>query len=194
MAEAVRSTAVDEARALADTERWLMRAVIGLNLCPFAKSVHAKGQVHLATFDGRDDVELMNGLMNAADQLVATDPAERDTTLLVTPNMLSDFFEFNAFVARAERQLARRGFEGVLQLASFHPAYEFAGSDPDDIANATNRSPYPTLHLLREASVERAVEAFPDAEAIFGRNIATLQALGHEGWVALDVGAGAAGS
>ncbi|MFS2048355.1 DUF1415 family protein, partial [Variovorax sp. CT11-76] len=107
-----------------------------------------------------------------------------------TSSALSDFLDFNDFTARAERRLAKAGFDGVLQLASFHPQFQFGGTEPDDIGNATNRAPYPTLHLLREESVDRAVEAFPDAEEIFGRNIDTLEALGPEGWAALDVGPG----
>ena len=124
--------------------------------------------------------------------LVALDAAVRDTTLLIAPNALPDFLDFNDFTARAERRLARAGFDGVLQLASFHPQFQFAGTEADDIGNATNRAPHPTLHLLREDSVSRAVEAFPEAEAIFERNIDTLEALGAQGWAELDVGPGSA--
>ncbi|RZL63182.1 MAG: DUF1415 domain-containing protein [Variovorax sp.] len=180
------------AQAEADTRRWLERAVIGLNLCPFAKAVSVKGQVHYAVCDAADDAELMVQLMDEAKALAALTPAERDTTLLIAPNALPDFLDFNDFTARAERLLARRGYEGVFQLASFHPAFQFAGSDADDITNATNRTPYPTLHLLREDSVSIAVDAFPDADAIYERNIRTLEALGPKGWAALDVGPGSA--
>lgn len=177
-------------QAVADTRRWLERAVIGLNLCPFAKAVHVKGQIHYATCLPVEHDDLLDALLAEARQLVALDAAERDTTLLIAPNTLSDFLDFNDFTARAERRLAKAGFDGVLQLASFHPRFQFGGTEPDDIGNATNRAPYPTLHLLREESVDRAVEAFPDAEEIFGRNIDTLEALGPEGWAALDVGPG----
>ncbi|QRF58960.1 DUF1415 domain-containing protein [Variovorax paradoxus] len=177
-------------QAVADTRRWLERAVIGLNLCPFAKAVHVKGQIHYATYLSAEHDDLLDALLAEARQLVALDAAERDTTLLIAPNALSDFLDFNDFTARAERRLAKAGFDGVLQLASFHPQFQFGGAEPDDIGNATNRAPYPTLHLLREESVDRAVEAFPDAEEIFGRNIDTLEALGPEGWAALDVGPG----
>ncbi len=179
-------------QARADTQHWLERAVIGLNLCPFAKAVQAKGQIHYAAFLHSEEAQLMDALLFEARELAARDPLERDTTLLMAPNTLTDFLDFNDFTARAERRLTRDGFDGVLQLASFHPRYQFAGSEADDIANATNRAPYPTLHLLREDSVSRAVDAFPDAEAIFGRNIDTLESLGAEGWAALDVGAGGA--
>lgn len=177
-------------QAIADTRRWLERAVIGLNLCPFAKAVHVKGRIHYATYLPAEHDDLLDALLAEARQLVAFDAAERDTTLLIAPNTLSDFLDFNDFTARAERRLAKAGFDGVLQLASFHPQFQFGGTEPDDIGNATNRAPYPTLHLLREESVDRAVEAFPDAEEIFGRNIDTLETLGPEGWAALDVGPG----
>jgi hypothetical protein len=184
---------VDPARVEADTRRWLERAVIGLNLCPFAKAVHARGQIHYAVHPDRDEGDLVDALLREAAALVARPAAERDTTLLMAPNALADFMDFNDFCQRAERRLARAGYDGVLQLASFHPRYQFGGTDEADIGNATNRSPYPTLHLLREDSVSRAVDAFPDAEAIYGRNIRTLQALGQAGWAALDVGRGSAG-
>ncbi|MCZ2499182.1 DUF1415 family protein [Xylophilus sp. Kf1] len=178
--------------ALADTRRWLDRAVIGLNLCPFAKAVQVRGQVHYAGTDTEDPETLMQALLAEAEALVALDADERDTTLLVVTACLGDFLDFNDFAGDAEDRLFDRGFEGVLQLATFHPDFQFGGTEPDDITNATNRAPWPTLHLLREASVDRAVEVFPDAEAIFGRNIETLETLGTQGWSALDVGPGSA--
>jgi len=173
---------------VADTRRWLERAVIGLNLCPFAKAVHVRGQVHYATHDGTDPEGLLEALLQEARALVALDAAERDTTLLVVAAGLDDFLDFNDFAGAAEDRMADEGFEGVLQLATFHPDFQFGGTAADDITNATNRAPWPTLHLLREASVDRAVEAFPDAEDIFGRNIETLEKLGADGWAALGVG------
>jgi hypothetical protein len=186
------SATISAVQAEADTQRWLERAVIGLNLCPFAKAVHARGQIHYAVYLPAEEPDLMEALLLEAHELAAREPAERDTTLLIAPNTLADFLDFNDFTSRAERRLARAGFDGQLQLASFHPRYQFAGTDADDITNATNRAPYPTLHLLREDSVSRAVEAFPEAEDIFGRNIQTLEALGAAGWAALDVGPGGA--
>jgi hypothetical protein len=179
-------------QAEADTRRWLERAVIGLNLCPFAKAVHVKAQIHYAVYMPTEEADLMDALLSEAHALAALDASVRDTTLLMAPNTLADFLDFNDFTARAERRLARAGFDGVFQLASFHPQFQFGGTEPDDIGNATNRAPYPTLHLLREDSVSRAVEAFPEAEDIFERNIDTLEALGVAGWAALDVGAGSA--
>ena len=181
-------TAALEAQVKADMRRWLERAVIGLNLCPFAKAVHAKGQIHWAVYMPDDADALMDALLFEAAQLIAHDAGTRDTTLLVAPRALPDFLDFNDFATRAERRMRRAGHEGVLQLATFHPRFEFAGQDPDDISHFTNRAPYPTLHLLREDSVSRAVDAFPQAEAIYERNIETLERLGAEGWAALDVG------
>jgi hypothetical protein len=183
---------IEAMQAEADTRRWLEHAVIGLNLCPFAKAVHVKRQIHYAVYLGTDEGPLIEMLLAEARELTAHDAFVRDTTLLIAPNTLADFLDFNDFTARAERKLARAGFDGVLQLASFHPQFQFGGSAPEDIGNATNRAPYPTLHLLREDSVSRAVEAFPEAEAIFERNIETLEALGQAGWDALDVGPGSA--
>lgn len=181
-----------DARVLADVRRWLERAVIGLNLCPFAKAVHVKEQIHYAVYHLADDSGLLDALLFEAAQLVAHDAAVRDTTLLIAPQALPDFLDFNDFVGRAERRLARAGFEGTLQLASFHPRFQFAGSEEGEIGNATNRSPYPILHLLREDSVSRAVDAFADAADIFERNIETLERLGPDGWAALKVGPGGA--
>ena len=182
-------TAISAAQAEADTRRWLERAVIGLNLCPFAKAVHVRGQVHYAAYLAADEAGLIDALLAEAQALVASAASERDTTLLMAPNALADFLDFNDFTARAERRLARAGFDGVLQLASFHPRFQFGGTEPDDITNATNRAPYPTLHLLREASMDRAVAAFPDAAAIYENNMETLRRLGRAGWDALGVGA-----
>jgi hypothetical protein len=177
----------DEA-VLAATRRWLERAVIGLNLCPFAKAVHAKGQVHFAVSAADSAAQVLEDLASELDALVARDPAERDTSLLVVPHCLGLFLDFNDVVARGERMIRKKGLEGVIQLASFHPAYCFADANEDDVTNNSNRSPYPTLHLLREDSIDKAVRAFPDAEAIYGANIEILRKLGAQGWAALDVG------
>ena len=169
-------------RILTATEHWLERAVIGLNLCPFAKSVFVKKQVRYALTAAGSADELLAELEHELNLLAASDPAELDTTLLIHPQAMADFLDYHFFLAEADALLKNLGYEGVLQIASLHPQYEFAGSDPDDIANFTNRSPYPTLHLLRESSIDRAVAAFPDAADIFERNIETMERLGHEGW------------
>ena len=172
----------------ADMRRWLERAVIGLNLCPFAKAVHVKGQIHYAVSYATHAADLLDDLNHELQSLQALDTAVRDTTLLVAPNCLQDFLEFNDFLARANRLVKRSGLQGVVQIAPFHPQFQFAGTEVDDITNFTNRAPYPTLHLLREASVDRAVAVFAQPEDIFEKNRQTLTELGLAGWAALDVG------
>jgi hypothetical protein len=171
-----------------DTRNWLERAVIGLNLCPFAKAVHVKEQIHYCVSAATTPRELLDDLAKEIDALVAMDATARETTLLIAPGCLHDFMEFNIFLPSADRLIRKRGLEGVIQLASFHPGYQFEGTDADDITNCTNRSPYPTLHLLREESIARAVEAFPQPEAIYEANMETLHRLGPKGWAALGVG------
>jgi uncharacterized protein len=179
-------TLTDDA-VLEDTRRWLERAVIGLNLCPFAKSVHIKGQIHYTVSHAADAQALRQDLVRELMALQASNPEIRDTTLLMVPLCLQDFLDFNDFLGQADQVLAELDLEGIFQVASFHPHFQFAGTQAEDIANFTNRAPYPTLHLLREDSIERAVEVFPDAQAIFGKNIETLERLGHAGWEALGV-------
>jgi hypothetical protein len=179
--------AATSAAAEATTRRWLERAVIGLNLCPFAKAVHIKNQIRYAVTAARTPDELLADLEHELEALAAADPADCDTTLLIHPQALTDFLDYNGFLDEADAALRRLGLEGTFQIASFHPGYVFAGTADDDIGNYTNRSPHPMLHLLREDSIARAVSAFPDAAEIYERNIATLQRLGHAGWRALWV-------
>lgn len=177
-----------EEQAAADMRRWLERAVIGLNLCPFAKAVLAKGQVHFAATAAEAPGEILDAFATQLDALVALPPGERDTTLLVVPQGMDDFLTFLDLVARAERLVRKRGLEGVVQVAHFHPDFVFAGDDEDAITNFSNRSPWPTLHLLREESMDRAVAAFPDAADIYEANMQRLRTLGRDGWDALGVG------
>lgn len=170
-----------------DMRAWLEKAVIGLNLCPFAKAVHVRGQVHYAVSQARTPDMLAADLERQLRELVACDPLVRDTSLLMAPHCLQEFLVFNEFLDRADRMLVDLDLDGTIQIASFHPDYQFADAAADDVTNCTNRAPYPTLHLLRESSIDRAVAAFPDAEAIFGRNMQTLQALGSDGWKSLDL-------
>lgn len=184
------SVASPEASApfILDTVQWLERAVIGLNLCPFAKSVHVKGQVHYAVTLTQDPTQVLQLLRTELAALASTAAEVHDTTLLLFPRCLQDFLDFNDFLEDAEAVLQDMDLEGTLQIASFHPQFQFAGTAPDDVTNCTNRAPYPTLHLLREASIDRAVAVFPEAEMIFQRNIEVLEAMGTAGWAALDVG------
>jgi hypothetical protein len=172
---------------LAKTRHWLEAAVIGLNLCPFAKAVYVKNQVRLVVSKARHADDLLEELDRELDLLVATPANQIDTTLLIVPALFEDFLDFNDFLEVADGVVDEHGLEGVIQLASFHPQFQFDGTEPDDIGNYTNRAPFATLHLLREDSVERAVEAFPEAGAIFEQNIATLTALGAVGWAGLGL-------
>lgn len=174
--------------AIDDTRAWLERAVIGLNLCPFAKGVHVKGQVHYAVSQATTAQALLHDLEFELKQLAALDPSARDTTLLILAEGLADFLDFNDFLADADQALVDLELDGILQIAPLHPLFQFAGTSEDDITNYTNRSPYPTLHLLREDSIDRAVAAFPDAESIYEVNMQTMERLGVEGWAALGVG------
>jgi uncharacterized protein len=169
-------------QVLTQTKNWLEKAVIGLNLCPFAKAVYVKNQVRLVVSKARHADDLLEELDRELDLLVATPASEIDTTLLIHPTLFDDFLDFNDFLEIAEGVVDEHGLDGVIQLASFHPKFQFDGTEPDDISNYTNRAPFAILHLLREESVERAVEAFPQADAIFEVNIATLEKLGHAGW------------
>ena len=175
----------DHGLVLSRMTDWLERAVIGLNLCPFAKAVHVKGQIHWVVSEASDDSEVLSILEQELVQLHGLNHEIRDTTLLVLPLAFADFYDFNAFLPRAQRLLKTLRLGDEFQIASFHPRFVFAGADEDDISNATNRAPYPTLHLLRQSSVDRAVAAFPQAETIFEANIRTLEALGPQGWARL---------
>jgi len=179
---------VPAALAIAETRAWVRRAVIGLNLCPFARAVDVKEQIRYVFSDAPDAETLLATLVVELQRLADTDPEVVDTTMVIHPRVFGDFEDFNDFLELADAAVEDLDLDGVLQVASFHPRFQFADTEPDDITNATNRSPYPTLHLLREESVDRAVAAFPEAEAIFERNMATLAKLGPDGWAAVRQG------
>ncbi len=176
---------MDEAAIVAAMRQWIEKAVIGLNLCPFAKAVYVKNQVRFVVSTAPHLDGFLEDLDRELDFLAAADPEAVDTTLLIHPTLLADFLDFNDFLQLAEAAVDEHGLDGVIQIASFHPRFQFEGTDADDIGNYTNRAPFPTLHLLREASIARAVAAFPEAETIYQRNIETLEKLGHAGWDAL---------
>lgn len=180
-------TATAEEIVLA-TRDWLEKAVIGLDLCPFAKAVHLRGQIRYVVSEAETPRDLLEDLAEELQLLAAADPGEVDTTLLIHPRVLADFLDYNDFLGVAEETVAELGLEGEIQVASFHPCYQFAGTAPDDVENYTNRSPYPILHLLREASVERALDAFPEAAQIYEKNIETMRRLGQAGWRRLGIG------
>ena len=173
---------------IARTRDWLEKAVIGLNLCPFAKAVHVKQQIRYVVSDATTEQTLLADLLHELESLYDADPELIETTLLIHPHVLGDFMDYNQFLEIADAAVSELELDGEIQVASFHPDYQFAGSRPDDMDNFSNRAPYPTLHLLRESSVAKAVAAFPDAARIYERNIETLRALGHVGWRALWLG------
>ena len=180
-------TTPDSATVTDHTRQWLEKAVIGLNLCPFAKAPHVKNLVRISVSQARH----LDGFLEDLDrelQLLGNTPAdELETTLLVHPTLFPDFDTFNQMLDIADAAVVDNGLEGIVQIAPFHPDFQFEGTDSDDIGNYTNRSPYPTLHLIREDSIAKAAQAFPDASAIFERNIALLEEMGHEGWDKLDI-------
>ena len=180
-------TTPDSATVTDHTRQWLEKAVIGLNLCPFAKAPHVKNLVRISVSQACH----LDGFLEDLDrelQLLGDTPAdELETTLLVHPTLFTDFDTFNQMLDIADAAVVDNGLEGIVQIAPFHPDFQFEGTDSDDIGNYTNRSPYPTLHLIREDSIAKAAQAFPDASAIFERNIALLEKMGHEGWDKLDI-------
>jgi len=171
-----------EKQIIAYTSAWVEQVVIGLNLCPFAKPVHTKGQIDYFLSHARDETTLAANLRLAMQRLIASTPEKMDTCLLIHPWVLSDFFDYNNFLDIADGILDELELIGVLQIASFHPHYQFAGTTEDDVTNCTNRSPFPMLHLLREKSLDKATAALPDANVIVDRNVDTMISLGHEGW------------
>ena len=176
-----------DAAVVARTRRWIERAVIGLDLCPFARLPHDAGSIGYVVSGARTDDELVRDLEREALRLVASDPNELETTLLIHPHALADFLEYNDFLDVAEALLEALDLADEIQIASFHPHYRFADTAADAIENFTNRSPFPMLHLLRCSSVERAIAAFGDTERIYTANIATLRRIGRLGWNTLDV-------
>jgi uncharacterized protein len=170
----------DNDTIVAATRAWLEQVVIGLNLCPFAKSVYMKQQIRIVVSHARNSDALLEDLERELQLLAATDPEQIDTTLLIHPEVLQDFLDYNDFLDVCDSVVEELELDGVLQVASFHPQYQFAGTELDDVANFTNRSPYPTLHLLREDSVSRAVETFPNVAEIYEKNIATMRQLGKK--------------
>ncbi len=189
MTDTTTELAFPEDVVIADTVRWLEKAVIGLNLCPFAKSVHVKGQIHYVVSQVTDAEGVAIDLHRELEALAESSPEKRDTTLLILPQAFAEFLDFNDFTELADDLVEELDLGGILQVASFHPLFQFEGTDVDDVTNCTNRAPYPILHLLREDSIDKAVEAFPEAEMIYERNMQVLGEMGIEGWLDLDLAA-----
>lgn len=174
-----------DARYITDTRQWIEQAVVGLNLCPFARAPYLDGRVCFRVSRARDTDGLLDDLCGELQSLHAADPEDCETSLLIAPFVLADFLDFNDFLDSADAAIDVLKLDGVIQVASFHPQYSFADSSPQDIENCTNRSPWPTLHLLRESSIEHAVDSVADPEAIYRRNVDTLRKLGWDGWARL---------
>lgn len=172
---------------LAHTRAWLEKAIIGLNLCPFAKAVYAKNQVKLIVSHARHLDGFLEDLDRELLYLANCSPEETDTSLLIHPELFEDFLLFNDMMELADQAIIEHELEGVIQLAPFHPEFQFEGTSTDDISNYTNRSPYPTIHLIRESSIDKAVASIPNPDSIFERNIALLKEMGDEGWAALGL-------
>ena len=185
---------IGDMNAIAATRHWLEQAVIGLNLCPFARAVHVKRQIRWVESPASDEQALREDLVRELQYLAAADAETVDTTLLIHPHVLNDFLDYNNFLDVADAAIEALGLTGVLQVASFHPDYRFEGAAPDDVDNFSNRSPHPMLHLLREVSISRAVAAFPEAATIYERNVETLRRLGALGWQKLMSNAEGSGS
>lgn len=181
------SKRVSDEEVIAATKLWLEKAVIGLNLCPFAKGVHVKNQIRYVVSAAQTPEDLLAEVLKEFEVLAEASSEKIDTTLLIHPQVLSDFLDYNDFLEVVDAALEEVDLAGILQVASMHPQYQFADTERDDITNYTNRSPYPTLHILREDSIDQAVAAFPEAEMIFEKNIETMKNLGHEGWNALGL-------
>lgn len=184
----------ERAEITAHTQQWLEKAVIGLNLCPFAKAPYVKNRVRICVSEARHLDAFLETLDRELQLLADTPPETLETTLLVEPALFDDFLLFNDMLDLADAAVVDNGLEGVIQIAPFHPDFRFEGTEENDITNHTNRSPYSTLHLIREDSIAKATESFPDAAAIFERNIALLEEMGHEGWAALGLPEGRRGA
>jgi uncharacterized protein len=169
---------IDHAVIIDETRRWISSIVIGLNLCPFARRVFDADRIRYVVSAAEDEAGLLNDLTDELTALAASTSIE--TTLLIHPRVLGDFLDYNDFLGAGEQRIDDLGFTGVIQLASFHPHYQFADTDPDAVENYTNRSPYPMLHLLREESIDAIGDDPDELLAIPERNIETLRALGRD--------------
>lgn len=178
-------TDLSDDEVIAVTRQWVEKAVIGLNLCPFSHAPYRKGRVRLQVSQAQDVESLLQAVAEELQFLSQISEDEVETALLIHPHVLNDFLDFNDFLDLADALLEEMDLVGEWQIASFHPDYQFADSPPDDMANYTNRSPYPTLHFLRGSSIDRAVESMADTDSIYRRNIERLRGLGMTGWQAL---------
>ncbi len=174
---------MEQEKIIRPVRQWVESLVVGLNLCPFAKREFIKDRIRFSVTEAFTEERLLVDLQAEIELLDSDETVE--TTLLIHPKVLQDFYDYNRFLSDADRLLAQKGLDGVYQIASFHPDYQFGGTEPGDVENYTNRSPYPMLHLIREESLERAIANYPDTDKIPERNIALLKSLGQDTMEAL---------
>ncbi|MHA2876929.1 DUF1415 domain-containing protein [Vibrio campbellii] len=160
--------------------KWLNDVVIGLNLCPFAAKPQRNKQIKIFVSEASQEEALLEDILLQLIELSNTEPEKLETTLVVVPNMLQDFWDYNLFIDWVEGLIKQQGWEGIFQVATFHPDYCFGGAEPEDDENLTNRSPYPVFHLIREESMEKVLKHYPDPESIPDTNIARVSALSAE--------------
>ncbi len=161
-------------------DQWLNDVVIGLNLCPFAAKPQRNKQIKIFVSEANQEETLLEDILLQLIELNNTEPKKLETTLVVVPNMLQDFWDYNFFIDWVEGLIKQQDWEGIFQVATFHPDYCFGGSEPGDDENLTNRSPYPVFHLIREESMEKVLKHYPDPESIPDTNIARVSALTKE--------------
>ncbi|MGE0634297.1 MAG: DUF1415 domain-containing protein [Pseudobdellovibrionaceae bacterium] len=171
---------LDSNSVISKTKTWIEKTIIGLNLCPFAKAVQIKNQIRYRVSEAANTDELLRDLISELRAIFQADPEKVDTGLLIHPYVLNDFLDYNDFLDIVDAALEEMNLVGIIQVASFHPQYQFAGTQKEDRENYTNRSPYPMLHFLREESVSKAVDGYPDVDLIPTRNIETLNSLDQD--------------
>ena len=165
---------------LQSVDAWLNEVVIGLNLCPFAKKPYVSKQIRTFIDESSSENELLETLYYEFKHLEQTDSQQLETTLVVIPNLLSDFYDYNQFLDEVDALIKNNDWLGIFQVASFHPQYQFAGTQPNDAENLTNKAPYPIIHLLREQSMEKALERYPNPERIPEDNIHSVTQLSNK--------------
>ncbi len=170
-----------ESQKIEQTVRqWLKDVVIGLNLCPFAAKPERNNQIKVFVSLADKEEGLLEDILGELMLLDQTNPADLETTLVAVPNMLHDFMDYNFFIDWVEALIKQNNWDGIYQVATFHPNYCFGGADPEDDENLTNRSPYPLFHLIREASMEKVLKHYPNPEDIPDINIERVSALSED--------------
>ena len=174
---------MDHEKIIKAVRHWVETLVVGLNLCPFAKRELINNRVHFTVTEATTVEQLLSTLQLELELL--NNDQSIETTLLIHPNVLQDFYDYNEFLDYADGLLVEMELDGIYQIASFHPNYQFADTEADDVENYSNRSPYPLLHLIREQSLERAIADYPDSDQIPQRNVELLKSLGRDKMEAL---------